>query len=268
MDTWDGGASYEHYMGRWSRRVAQQFLDWIAVPPASRWVDVGCGTGALTEAITQAASPERLAGVDPSSDFIAAARHRLGESPDLRVGDAQGLPFASDEFDAAVSGIALNFVPDPGRGIQEMRRVTRSGGVVAAYVWDYADGMQTIRMFWDAAVALDPTIAHLDEAARFPLCRPERLDVLFRESGLTDVDTTPLVIPTVFAGFGEYWKPFLGGQGPAPSYVVSLTERDRRDLQARLSDELPRSDDGAIELTARAWAVRGIVEKETDPDGR
>jgi len=165
----------------------------------------------------------------------------------------------SGEFDAAVSGIALNFVPDPGLGVREMRRVTRSGGVVAAYVWDYAGGMQVISEFWDAAVALDPTIDYLDEATRFPLCRPERLNALFTESGLDDVHTTALEIPTVFEGFDEYWEPFLGGQGPAPSYVASMSQPDRQHLESRLRNQLPTSNDGVIILTARAWAVRGVT---------
>ena len=119
--------------------------------------------------------------------------------------------------------------------------------------------MQVIREFWDAAVALDPTIDYLDEATRFPLCRPERLNALFTESGLDDVHTTALEIPTVFEGFDEYWEPFLGGQGPAPSYVASMSQPDRQHLESRLRNQLPTSNDGVIILTARAWAVRGVT---------
>ena len=259
MDTWDGGASYESYMGRWSRRVAPAFLLWLGVPPASRWIDVGCGTGALTETIGATAAPEQLAAVDPSADFIAVARTRLGSQPDLRVADAQSIPFTSDEFDVAVSAIALNFISNPLLAVEEMRRVTRSGGAVAAYLWDYADGMQFIRRFWDVAVALDQAATPLDEATRFPLCRPDRLEALFRSSGLGRVDTTALEIPTVFQGFDDYWQPFLGGQGPAPAYVASLSEAHRRRLEQRLRDELPSSEDGTIALTARAWAVRAVA---------
>jgi SAM-dependent methyltransferase len=259
MDTWAEGDSYERFMGRWSRLVAQEFVGWLDVSADSAWVDVGCGTGALTSAIADSARPARLAGVDPSPGFIAAALERLGGRADLRVGDANSLPFPSAEFDAAVSGLALNFMPDPHGAVGEMQRVTLKGGVVGAYVWDYADGMQMIRTFWDVAVDLDPSIGQLDEAKRFPLCDPDRLSELFKETGLDEVEAGALEVPTVFDGFEEYWTPFLGGQGPAPTYVSSLSDDHRRRLETRLESELPVSSDGVIRLTARAWTVRGVV---------
>ncbi|MEN8113444.1 MAG: methyltransferase domain-containing protein [Actinomycetota bacterium] len=259
MDTWEESDGYDDYMGRWSEPIASEFLDWLDIDPGSRWIDVGCGTGALTATIAVHAAPRRIAGIDPSPGFIRAARRRLGDDPDLRVGDAQALPFQPDSFDASVSGLALNFVPDPGSALGEMRRVTEIGGAVAAYVWDYADGMQMIRAFWDAAVDLDPTIAYLDEATRFPLCRPEPLSHLFESAGLRDVELTALEIPTVFHGFDEYWRPMLGDQGPAPAYVGSLSEHERQRLEARLKEDLPESGDGTITLTARAWAIRGFA---------
>lgn len=245
-------------MGRWSRLVARRFVDWLDVPPRSRWLDVGCGTGALTATIAMIARPSSLAAIDPSAEFIGAARDNLGEGVDLRVGDAQLLPFAPNEFDASVSGLALNFVPNPLRAVEEMARVTVPSGAVAAYVWDYAEGMEMIRRFWDAAAELDPAAAALDEAIRFPLCRPARLENLWDEAGLGAVAVAPIEIDTTFADFDEYWRPFLGEQGPAPSYVATLSESDRRRLAARLREELPTAD-GRIELPARAWAVRGSV---------
>jgi SAM-dependent methyltransferase len=259
MDIWAEGDSYERFMGRWSRLVAREFVGWLDVPPDSAWIDVGCGTGALTSAIADSARPDRLAGVDPSPGFVAAARERLGERADLRVGDAHSLPFPSAGFDAAVSGLALNFMPDPHDAVGEMRRVTRKGGVVGAYVWDYADGMQMIRRFWDVAVDLDPSIGLLDEANRFPLCHPDRLTELFKGAGLDEVESGALEVPTVFDGFEEYWTPFLGGQGPAPTYVSSLSDDHRRRLETRLRSELPLSSDGKLNLGARAWTVRGVV---------
>jgi SAM-dependent methyltransferase len=259
MDTWDEGAGYDDYMGRWSHAIAREFLAWLNVPPSASWVDVGCGTGALAGTIAQEAAPGRLAGIDASAGFIETARLRLGDQPDLRVGDAQRLPFSGDTFDAAVSGIALNFIPDPAVAIREMRRVTRSSGTVAAYVWDYAEGMGMIRRFWDAAIALDPSISHLDEATRFPLCGSGPLYDLFEAAGLDDVAVGALEVPTVFRDFDEYWRPMLGDQGPAPSYVGSLDKQGRRLLEERLKIDLPASADGSIELTARAWAVRGIA---------
>jgi SAM-dependent methyltransferase len=257
MDTWDAGIDYEDYMGRWSRELARRFLDWLDVPDNARWIDVGCGTGALADTIAQRARPSRLVGIDPSPGFVRAAGERLGDAAVIRVADARSLPFEADEFDAAVSAIALNFVPDPGAAVREMNRVTAGGGVVAAYVWDYADGMQMIRRFWDTAVALDPGIAHLDEATRFPLCNPKPLLEIFESSGLARVETSGLEIPTVFGSFGEYWAPMLGAQGPIPTYVGSLSKQDRLQLAQRLENDLPVADDGTISLIARAWAVRG-----------
>ena len=257
MDTWNQGDSYESYMGRWSRLLAHRFIDWLALPAGYDWLDVGCGTGALASAIAESAGPHRISGIDPSPGFIEEARRTLGESPDLRVGDAQELPFVENEFDASVSGLALNFIADPEIAVREMRRVTRGGGTVAAYVWDYGAGMEMIRKFWDAAVYLDPTVTSLDEASRFPLCREEALSQLFTESGLQEVRATALEITTTFQGFDDFWRPFLGGQGPAPSYVLSLDEPARLRLETRLRDDLP--GEGEINLTARAWAVGGTV---------
>lgn len=259
MDTWDEGESYERYMGRWSEPMASRFLTWLNVAAGSRWIDVGCGTGALSGAIMAAHHPDHLSGIDASSGFVAAARRRLGNGPDLKVADAQSLPFADDEFDAAVSGLCLNFVPDPAAALREMRRVTRVGGSVAVYVWDYAGGMQMIRRFWDVAIDLHPSIEHLDEATRFPLCQPERLTALFSEAGMEGIETVALDIPTSFSSFDDFWQPFLGGQGPAPSYVASLDDQDRRRLATALEQALPTIEEGRIELTARAWAVKGVV---------
>jgi SAM-dependent methyltransferase len=259
MDRWDEGDRYERYMGRWSAAVAASFLPWVAVAAGGRWLDVGCGTGVLSDAISRTSAPSRLGGVDASAEYVAVARGRLGDGPDLRVGDAQALPFPTDGFDATVSGLCLNFIPDPAAAVGEMHRVTRAGGMVAAYVWDYAEGMQMLRRFWDAACDLDPTIRHLDEATRFPLCRPGPLAALFTEAGLDAVETTALTVPTTFSSFGDYWDPFLDGQGPAPAYVSSLDEHHRSRLASTLEHSLPRSRDGAIALTARAWAVKGVA---------
>ncbi|HCT76115.1 MAG TPA: SAM-dependent methyltransferase, partial [Micromonosporaceae bacterium] len=165
-------------------------------------------------------------------------------------------------FDAVVSGLALNFVPDPRRAAAEIARVAASGGVAAAYVWDYAEGMAMMRYFWEAATALDPAAAELDEGRRFPLCRPQPLSRLWADAGLDKVTTQALEVPTVFADFDDYWRPFLGGQGPAPGYAMSLTEEHRRALRDLLRARLPSNPDGSIPLIARAWAVRGIARDE------
>jgi SAM-dependent methyltransferase len=254
--TWRGAAAYDAYVGRWSRVVARRFLDRLAVPAGSRWLDVGCGTGALTEEVLRACAPAVVLGLEPSDPFVAgAAAHVRDRRAAFCRGSAQDLPVGDVSVDAVVSGLVLNFVPDRPAALGEMRRVTRPGGVVAAYVWDYADGMQLVRRFWDAAVECDPAARPLDEAARFPDCRPGPLAELF--AALEDVVVEEVVVPTVFADFDDYWGPFLGGAGPAPAYVTSLGEDQRTVLRETLRARVPVADDGSIPLTARAWAVRG-----------
>jgi len=257
-EVWSRGDPYEAYVGRWSRRVAEPFLRWLDPPAGGRWLDVGCGTGALTATALALADPAEIVGMDPSEGFLAGARRRIVDPRStFRVGDAQALPFPDRRFDAVVSGLALNFVPDPARAAGEFARVTAPEGVAAAYVWDYAEGMAMMRHFWDAAIALDPAAAECDEGRRFPLCRPQSLHDLWTVAGLESVTVRAIEVPTVFADFDDYWNPFLGGQGPAPGYVTSLPEDHRRTLRDLLRNSLPTNPDGSIPLTARAWAIRG-----------
>jgi SAM-dependent methyltransferase len=257
-EVWAGGAAYDQYVGRWSRLVARVFLDTLAISPDRRWLDIGCGTGALSRAILATASPSVVKGIDRSEAYITFARQHI---PDTRasfeVGDAQNLPVESATYDAAVSGLLLNFVPTPLNMIAEMARTVRHNGTVALYVWDYVDKVELIRYFWDAAVALNPSAHSLDEGVRFPVCRPEPLAALFREVGLKNVETTAIDVPTDFRDFDDYWSPFLGGQGPAPGYAMSLSETDRTNLRERIRAALPIQPDGSIHLIARAWAVCG-----------
>jgi len=259
-DVWAVGDAYEAYVGRWSRRVAEAFVRWLDAPAGWRWVDVGCGTGALSAAVLAQADPAEVIGVDPSDGFLARARERITDDRvAFHVGDARSLPLPDGGVDAVVSGLAVNFVPEPDRAAAEMVRVLRPGGLAAAYVWDYAEGMEMMRYFWTAAAELDPAGAELDEGARFPLCRPEPLRQLWTDAGLVDVAVEPIDVPTRFADFDDYWRPFLGGQGPAPGYAMSLAEADRDALRERLRSTLPADPDGSIALTARAWAVRGTA---------
>lgn len=257
-DVWASGAAYEPYVGRWSRLVAGELLTWLAVPPGRRWLDVGCGTGALAQSLLEHTAPGEVVGIDASEGYAAYARDRVRD-PRARfeVGDARALPFDDGSFDAVVSGLVLNFVPEPERAAAEMVRVTRAGGPVVAYVWDYAGRMELMRHFWDAAVSLDPGARDLDEGVRFPLCRPEPLADLFRGAGLDQVEVRAIDVPTVFRGFDDYWSPFEGGQGPAPGYVMSLDEDRRIALRKLIRASLPLEPDGSIHLIARAWATRG-----------
>ena len=259
-DIWGSGDAYERYVGRWSRKVAAELLRWLAPEPGLAWADIGCGTGVLAETILAACEPAAIEGVDASEGFVAAARQRLRD-PRVRLtaGDATRLPWDPGVFDVTVSGLVLNFVADHDSMAREMVRVTKPGGRVAAYVWDYAGGMQMVRHFWDAAIAVNPGDAKLDQAERFPICQPGPLGALFERAGLRAVAARPIEIPTVFQDFDDYWSPFLGQVGSAPAYLASVSDRVREGIRAHLQARLAPAHEGAIELTARAWAVQGTV---------
>jgi SAM-dependent methyltransferase len=246
-------------VGRWSRLLARELLAWLSVPQGRTWLDGGCGAGALTSAILQLADPRTVKAIDASPGFVAHARGLITDRRvQFDVGDLQALPFADRAFDAAVCGLVLNFVRDPSLAASELARVLRPGGVVGAYVWDYAEGMQFMRLFWDAAAQLDPANAALDQGNRFPLCRPEPLAALFGGAGLQNVEVRTLDISTIFTDFDDFWTPFLGGQGAAPSFLATLDEETRVALRELLRRNLPFAVDGSIALTARAWAVCGV----------
>ena len=260
--SWNNADAYEYYVGRWSRVVALEFLGWLNMRPGARWLDVGCGTGALSEVILQRARPSAVLGVDPSEQFVAFARERVVDSrASFRVGDARDLPVPDGAFDAAVAGLVLQHVPEPDqvKAVTEMRRAGQAGGVVAAYLWDYAGEMKFMRHFWDAAVALDPAARDFDQGALYLICKPGPLEALFHSAGIEEVEVRAIDVPTVFRDFDDLWSPFLGGTGPAPGYVASLSEERRATLRERIRADLPIAADGSIPLIARAWAVRGTV---------
>lgn len=258
-DTWERGSPYERYIGRWSRGIAPLFMSWLDQPDSLRWLDVGCGTGALSAAILDCAAPSSLVGVEPSEGFLELAARNLGGRAHFLAGSAAMLPLEGGACDVVVSGLVLNFVPDLPAALSEMRRVSSPGATIAAYVWDYADRMEVIRCFWDVAVSLDPAATQLHEGTRFPLCHPSALRAAFEQAGLVEVDTTSLELAAEFVDFEDYWQPFLGGQGPAPAYVMSLSEERRTALRVKLKSALPSAAGSAISLSARAWAVRGAT---------
>ena len=261
-DVFDRASAYEPYVGRWSRLLAPRFVGWLGAPGGKPWLDVGCGTGALTEAILAAARPALVCGVDPSADYVEHARAKVRDHrASFAVGDATALHFPDAAFFVAAAALVLNFVPDAGLAVAEMRRVVEPEGTVAAYVWDYAEGMTMMRIFWDAAVELDRTAASLDEGARFSICRPARLKACFESAGLAHVEVRELNVEMHFRDFDDFWHPFLGGQAPAPAYVASLDDDRRVAVRELIRSRLPIAAGGSIDMTSRAWAVRGTVPR-------
>jgi SAM-dependent methyltransferase len=251
--------AYEAYVGRWSRPLAEAFLAWFAVPTAGRWLDVGCGTGALTEAVLDATDPIEVVGIDPSPEFLGAAQSRVSD-PRARfeVGDARALPVASDSYDAVVAGLVLHFIPDPAPAVAEMARAARPGGAVGAYVWDYRGTMQRQQYFWAAVAAIDTDAAGLDPRPHFHTCEPEPMAELFRAAGLDNVAVGAIDLPMVFRDFDEFWLPHtLAGAAAVQRYVSGLDDDRQAALREHLRATLPFAADGSLHLIDRAWAVRG-----------
>ena len=254
-DAWSAGHSYDEYMGRWSRAVAAGFIDWIDVPSDLDWVDVGCGTGALSSAVVARCAPRSLTGVDPSDGFVGhAATAVVDPRARFEVGTAEDLPVPDDAVDVVASALAYNFVPDRAAALREFQRVVRPDGTIAFYVWDYpGGGIAFIDTFWKAASALDPAAASLDEAIRFPFCTQACLAAEVAAAACLDVEVVPIEVNTPFDDFAAFWQPFTLGAGPAPGYLDTLGPDARLALEQRLRDDL---GDGVRDLTARAWAVR------------
>ncbi len=252
--------AYDRFMGRWSRRLAPLFLDFVEVANNARVLDVGCGTGALAMAVANRKTESRVVGVDLSREYIEYCRTQNPlNRVRFEVGDAQNLGFPDGAFDAAASMLVLNFIPNPNRAVAEMKRVTAPGGRIAAAVWDYGEGMQMLRAFWGAAVALDPAAEAKDEK-HMPLCRRGELQQLWTDMGLARIEERPLEMRMDFPSFNDYWEPFTLGEGPAGAYVAQLNAAQRDALRAELKQRLnaPRDAD-PVSLLARACAVRGDV---------
>lgn len=254
--------AYERFMGRWSRLLAPLLVQFADVHDGQAVLDVGAGTGALTAAVIRVAPSSRVSGIDPSAQYVSMAQQRHGNARvHVEVGDAQRMRFDVATFDRTLSLLVVNFIPDARVAVREMVRVTKPRGLVAAAVWDYGDGMEMLRAFWDEAVALRPADVSKDER-HMRFCRAGELSALWREAALDAVTEQPLNIETRFASFDDYWEPFLGKQGPAGAYVASLPDEARRALRDRLRRRLVGDrPDGPLVMHARAWAVRGTVRE-------
>jgi SAM-dependent methyltransferase len=247
-------------MGRWSRRIAPRFLDWLTPAPDEEWLDIGCGTGALSSAILAKCAPRRVVGADTSDALVELALSQVRDSRfQPCTGNATALPFDDDEFGIAVSGLVLNFIGDSEKAVAEMARVVRPGGLVALYVWDYAGQMQIMRHFFDAAAESDLQAREFDDGVKAPICRPGPLSALFTRLGLVEVEAQGIDIAAAFEDFEDYWAPFLGGTGSAPKYYASLASDAQIQLRERVRGRLPTGPDGEILLAVRAWAVKGKV---------
>jgi SAM-dependent methyltransferase len=253
--------AYERFMGRWSRLVAPPFVEFTGLPERGRLLDVGSGTGSLAFAIVERKGRVNVVGIDPSREYVAYAmsRNTFRNRASFEVGDAQQLQFPAASFDAVLSLLVFNFIPDPKKALAELRRVTRPGGRISAAVWDYGAGMRMLRTFWDAAVQLDPEAEKLDEK-HMPLCRAGELSELWRQGGLEEIREQPLDIRMSFESFADYWDPFLLGQGPAGSYIGRLSPGKRSALRDEVKRRLSlASEDMSFLLPARVWAVCGTV---------
>jgi ubiquinone/menaquinone biosynthesis C-methylase UbiE len=246
--------SYDSYMGRYSRLLAPQFTDLVGLEPGWRVLDVGCGPGALTSELASRLGADRVAGADPSPSFVSACAKRL-PGADIRHAPAEKLPWPDGSFDAVLSQLVVSFLDDADAGLREMHRIVRANGVIAACTWDYGGEMQMLRTFWDAALALDPGAP--DEAQVMDYIDQSSLRDLWLRTGLRDVEIAPLVVQAEYAGFDDYWRPFLSGTGPGGQYCVSLDEPHRAALRDECRRRLEMTD-GPFTLTARAWAVRGV----------
>jgi len=259
-DKWNNAVLYESYVGRWSRLVASEFIRWIDQGNNLIWLDAGCGTGALTDTILKLKEPRRIIGIDPSESHIQFVKEHFikNDRASFLVGDAVNLPFDDNSIDVIISGLVLNFIGDINKALAEFKRVCRKNGMICAYVWDYAGKMELMRYFWDAARSLFEDARQKDEGVRFSICNQEKLKQLFQSAGLSEVETTPIDIPTTFKDFDDFWKPFLSGQGPAPGYCMSLSEESREKLKTKILKSLPVEKDGRIHLIARAFGVKGV----------
>jgi len=250
-------AAYDRHIGRYGPALARELARAAGVRAGDRALDVGCGPGALTAELAARLGAGRVAAVDPSEPFVAACRERH-PGVEVVVAGAEALPFPAASFDHALAQLVVNFMADATQGVAELRRVTRPGGTVAAAVWDYGGEMTLLRRFWDAAVALDPAAAELDEGRSMRYCTEPELAALWSAAGLGEVRVRAAVVDAGYDGFDDLWRPLESGVAPSGAYVAQLARPEREALAAELRSRLGVGDgDAPFRLTARAWIATG-----------
>ena len=249
------GDAYDAFMGRYSRLLAVPLVEWTGVTTGHSVLDVGCGPGALTDALVQRLGASEVSAFDPSPPFVEECARRY-PGVDVRHGRAEAIPFDDDQFDAAIAQLVLHFVTDPSGAAAEMRRVVRPGGLVAACVWDFDEGMQMLRAFCDAALVVDTGAP--DEAKTMRFGRASEIAELFQAAGLVNVEETTISVSATYADYDELWSGFLAGIGPAGAYCTSLTDAKRASLSAELFTRVG-SPAGEFSLQAAARCAKAVV---------
>ena len=251
------GRAYEGLMGRWSRIVAETFLDWLDTPNNLRWLDVGCGNGAFTEELIARCAPAAVTAIDPSDDQLAYARTRPGAGmTDFRVGDAQNLPFAENSFDVATMALVISFLADPGRAVTEMARVVRPGGWVATYMWDVPGGGVPVHPIY---LAMESMGMMTGRPPNTSASEREVMEGLWRSAALESIETRVIRVPTVYSDFDDFWNSNVAPIGPQGKIIAGLSASAREELRKRLRDHLPISSDGRVIYGSFANSVKGRV---------
>lgn len=256
----ESAEKYERQMGRWSRQLAPLLIEFASIPVGAVVLDVGCGTGSLTTALARLTQAAQIVGIDASGSFIEYARsHTIDPRMTFIAGDARELTYPDDSFDCCLCLLAINHIADAPRAVREMRRVTKKGGVVATAMWDGTGGNPFNDCFWDAAIALDPSVARASER-QGAYSSAQALSSLWQSAGLDQVKTKRLGMAVGFGSFAELWNRYLEGQGPSAAYVAALPENRRKALKEKLREIVLRNrSEGEFSLQASAWAVRGVV---------
>jgi len=252
--------AYEVRMGRWSRQLAPLFLEFVGVRDGENVLDVGCGTGSLSATLARVTAASKIVGIDPSKGFIDYARTQIANPRVIfEVGDAQNMPYPDASFDRCMALLAVDWIPDARKAAIEMRRVTKTVGVVATTMWDRSRANELDGCFWDAAETIDPTVKRPSERRR-SYGSAEALSELWNGADLTDIEVTDLTMSCQFSSFDDLWQRYLTGEGATDAYMEGLSANRREVLKQRLRQDVLRGGaDGPFTLQAKAWAVKGIV---------